>query len=112
MSPVADKKNNAGMGLGHQGGDLNVSPAADKKNNAGMGVGAPGWRSQRVTSCRQEGQCRHGGGAQGGDLNVSSPVADKKDNVGGGGGSGANMVDNAGTGERHQGGDINAFSCV
>jgi hypothetical protein len=31
------KEDNAGMGLGHQSGDLNVSPVADKEDNAGMG---------------------------------------------------------------------------
>ncbi len=40
-----------------------------------------------------------------------SPVADKKDNAGMGG-VGADRKDNAGTGERHRGGDINAFSCI
>ncbi len=39
-----------------------------------------------------------------------SPVADKKDNASMGG-VGADSEDNAGIGEGHQGGDINAFSC-
>jgi hypothetical protein len=87
-------------------GDLNaVSPAADKKDNAGMGAGAPGWRSQRVTSCRKGGQCRHGAAwgtrveistchqlptgrtmqawGRGTRVEISTcPAADRKDNAG------------------------------
>jgi hypothetical protein len=68
VSPVADKEDNAGMGLGHQEGDLNVSPVADKKDNAGMGGVAQTF-----------GQCRNG--VEGVEISTPSALY-KEDNAG------------------------------
>ncbi len=61
------------MGLGHQGGDLNVTPVADKKDNAGMGGNGADREDNAGTgeryrggdinafkcTSKQGGQCKH-----------------------------------------------------